>query len=189
EEIVNLRGIALRLIDTAGLRTGESDAVETEGMARTKQSLAHADLLLQVVDVSMPKPPLFDAHPRNGSDLLLLNKSDLTEHPDWKGSTALRISCIKEDGLAGLEEAILSKISKHRWDVPSAVAINVRHRECLRRGLESCEEARRALENNLAPELVAVDLRGALQAVGEVIGHADMEQVLDSLFAQFCIGK
>jgi tRNA modification GTPase len=189
EEVVNLRGIALRLIDTAGLRTGESDAVEAEGMARTQQSLAHADLLLQVVDVSMPKPPLFNPNLQNGSELLVLNKSDLTEHPDWKGCTALRISCIKENGVAGLEEAILSKISEHRWDVPSAVAINVRHRDCLRRALESCDEARRALENNLAPELVAVDLRGALQAVGEVIGQADMEQILDTLFAQFCIGK
>lgn len=189
EEVVNLRGIALRLIDTAGLRTGESDAVETEGMARTQQSLAHADLLLHVMDASLPKPPPFNANPRNGSDLLLLNKTDLTEHPDWKDCTALRISCITETGLTGLEEAILSKISEHRWDVPSAVAINVRHRDCLRRALSSCDEALRALEKNLAPEFIAVDLRAALQAVGEVIGHADMEQILDALFAQFCIGK
>ena len=189
EEVVNLRGIALRLTDTAGLRTGETDAVETEGIARTKRSLAKADLLLHVVDANAPKPPDFEAAARNGSEILLLNKSDLPEHADWNGCKALRISCVTEDGTTGLAEEILSKVSEQHWDVPSAVAINTRHRDCLRRALASCDEARRALLKNLAPELVAVDLRGALHAVGEVVGQADMEQILDALFAQFCIGK
>jgi tRNA modification GTPase len=94
-----------------------------------------------------------------------------------------------EDGLTGLEDGILAKVRAHRWDVPSAVAINVRHRDCLRRALASCDEARRAFLENLGPELIAVDLRGALEAVGEVIGHANVEQILDVLFADFCIGK
>ncbi len=189
EEVVNLRGIALRLTDTAGLRTGETNAVEAEGIARTKHSLGQADLLLRVIDANAPKPPDFQASARNGSEVLLLNKSDLPEHADWKSCNALRISCLSENGLAGLEEAILSKVSEQHWDVPSAVAINTRHRDCLRRALASCNQARQALLTNLAPELVAVDLRGALHAVGEVVGHADVEQILDALFAQFCIGK
>ena len=118
-----------------------------------------------------------------------MNKSDLSEHVDWTDCDALRISCTSEKGLVGLEEAILAKVSDQRWDVPSAVAINARHRDCLRRALAACDEARSAFAQNLAPEFVAVDLRGALQAVGEVIGHADMEQILDALFATFCIGK
>jgi tRNA modification GTPase len=142
-----------------------------------------------VIDASEPKPVDFGTTTRNGSELLLLNKSDLPEHADWKGYNALRISCLTENGLAGVEEAILSKVSEQHWDLPSAVAINTRHRDCLRRALGSCDEARRGLLKNLAPELVAVDLRAALHAVGEVVGHADMEQILDALFAQFCIGK
>ncbi len=189
EEAVNLRGIALRLTDTAGLRTGDTGAVETEGIARTERSLAHADLALHLVDASAARPPHFDARTEDRSELLLLNKSDLPEHTDWKACDALRISCLEESGLAGLEEAILAKVSEQRWDVPSAVAINARHRDCLRRALTSCDEARNAFAQNLAPELVAVDLRGALQAVGDVIGHAGMEQILDALFARFCIGK
>jgi tRNA modification GTPase len=59
----------------------------------------------------------------------------------------------------------------------------------LRRALLAADQAHEALEQNLPPELVAVDLRGALQAVGEVIGHADVERILDELFANFCIGK
>ncbi len=143
-----------------------------------------------MVDASVAEAGAFRfATLRDRAELLLLNKSDLPAHADWKDCDALRISCTTENGLAGLEEAILAKVSEQRWDVPSAVAINARHRDCLRRALAACDEARNAFAQNLAPEFVAVDLRGALQAVGEVIGHADMEQILDALFATFCIGK
>ena len=189
EEVVNMRGIALRLTDTAGLRAGGADAVESEGIARTERSLANADLLLHVVDASAAKPAHFDSRPTERPELLLLNKNDLPEHIDWGGCDGVRISCTAENGLAGLEAAILAKVGDQRWDVPSAVAINARHRDCLRRALAACDEARHAFAQNLAPEFVAVDLRGALQAVGEVIGHADMEQILGALFATFCIGK
>ncbi|HEY5036868.1 MAG TPA: tRNA uridine-5-carboxymethylaminomethyl(34) synthesis GTPase MnmE [Chthoniobacterales bacterium] len=188
EEVVNLRGIALRLTDTAGLRTA-ADAVEEEGIARTERSLAQADLVLHLVDASAPRPESFAAPHAEVAELLLLNKSDLPEHPDWKDSDALRISCTTENGLAGLEEKILAQVSTQRWDVPSAVAINARHRDCLRRALEDCDRAANGLRENLPPELTAVDLRGALQAVGEVVGAAGTEDILDALFATFCIGK
>lgn len=189
EEVVNLRGIALRLIDTAGLRANDTDAIENEGIARTERSLSQADLVLHVVDAGAALPAHFEARPGEAPELLLLNKCDLPEHPDWVRSEALRISCTSENDLAGLEDAILARVSAQRWDVPSAVAINARHRDCLRRALAACDLARGAFVENLAPELVAVDLRGALHAVGEVVGHADMEKILDALFATFCIGK
>lgn len=189
EEVINLRGIALRLTDTAGLRAGGADPVETEGMARTAASLAHADLVLHVVDASAPKAAYFRAHRAERPEIFLLNKSDLPEHADWSGSSGLRISCVAEEGLAGLEDAVLGKVGDQRWAAGSAVAINTRHRDCLRRALIACDDARRAFAENLAPEFVAVDLRGALQAVGEVVGHADMEKILDALFTTFCIGK
>ena len=189
EEVVNLRGVALRLIDTAGLRAHVSDPIEEEGMTRTEKALAHADLALHLADASTALPETFAIGNGERPELLLLNKSDLPEHPDWKSCDALRISCTAEDGLAGLEEKILAKVSAQHWDVESAVAINARHRDCLRRALVALDTARSALIDQLAPEFVAVDLRGALEAVGEVIGHADMEDILDALFATFCIGK
>ena len=189
EELVNLRGIALRLTDTAGLRPPTVDAIENEGIARTERSLSHADLVLHVVDASAPRPAHFDAPIQDVPTLLLMNKSDLPVHQDWKDTEALRISCVAENGLAGLDEAILAKVSEQRWDIPSAVAINTRHRDCLRRALAACDEARRALGEKLAPEFVAEDLRHALHAIGEVIGQTDVEQILDALFATFCIGK
>lgn len=189
EEAIKMRGIALRLTDTAGLRAVATDAIESEGIARSERSLANADLLLHIVDANAPKPPHFQTRAKDDREVLLLNKRDLPEHSDWKGCDALRISCTHENGLEGLEETILAKVSAQRWDVPSATAINARHRDCLRRALAACDDAGRAVRENLPPELVAVDLRGALQAVGEVVGHADMEQILDALFATFCIGK
>ncbi len=188
EEVVNLRGVALRLTDTAGLRA-TSDAVEQEGMARTERSLEDADLVLHLLDASAPRPENFAAKNRERAELLLLNKADLAEHPDWKDSPALRISCTVENGLAGLEDAILAQVSAQPWDGSSAVAINLRHRACLSRAREACDRAQAAVAQNISPEFIAVDLRDALRAVGEVVGEAGMEDILDSLFATFCIGK
>jgi tRNA modification GTPase len=188
EEVINLRGIPVRLLDTAGLRES-ADEIEREGMARTEKSLAGADLLLQVLDRSEPKPDSFDHGPPDRIRIVLLNKSDLPEHPDWRDVHALRICCISENGLNGLEEAIIERISGQHLRPESGLAINTRHRDCLRRALESCELADATMENALAPEYMAVDLRAALRAVDEITGEANAEEIRDSIFAQFCIGK
>ena len=101
----------------------------------------------------------------------------------------MRISCASEDGLPQLKEEILARIRQQNLRPESAIAINTRHCDCLRRALESCDRARTALGEGLSGEYVAVDLDQALRAVGEVIGVVDVEQILDSVFSQFCIGK
>ncbi len=161
EEMINLNGVPIRLLDTAGLRTSTSD-LEREGIARTE---------------------------RNSNEIVLLNKGDLPEHSDWKNFDALRISCATREGLPDLEQEILARITKQNLRPESAVAINTRHRDCLRRALESCNRASVALGKGLSPEYVAVDLNEVLHAVGEIIGAVGVEQILDSVFGQFCIGK
>ena len=188
EEVISLRGIPIRLLDTAGLRDSQ-DELERAGMARTKKSLATADLLLHILDRNAPKPAGFDKRSTDKVELVLLNKSDLPEHSDWKHDNALRICCVEENGLQGLEEAILARISENHLRPESSLAINVRHRDCLRRALDSCELARATMKAGIAPEYMAVDLRAALRAVGEITGADNAEEILDSLFAQFCIGK
>jgi tRNA modification GTPase len=188
EEVINLRGIPVRLLDTAGLRESV-DEIEREGMARTEKSLAGADLLLHVLDRSEPKPASFDHSPPDRIRIVLLNKSDLPEHPDWQEVEALRICCLSANGLRGLEDAIVEKISGQHLRPESGVAINARHRDCLRRALESSELAASTMANGLAPEYLAVDLRAALRALDEITGEADAEEIRDSIFAQFCIGK
>jgi tRNA modification GTPase len=188
EEVINLRGIPIRLLDTAGLRDS-TDELERAGIARTEKSLSTADLLLHVLDRHEPKPAGFDQRLADRIELVLLNKNDLAEHPDWKQHDALRICCLTENGLLGLEEAILARISRNHLRPESALAINTRHRDCLRRALDSCELARTTMKAGLAPEYMTVDLRAALRAVGEITGEENVDEILDSLFAQFCIGK
>ena len=187
EETVNLRGVPVRLLDTAGLRTSTSD-IEREGIARTERWLQKADLRLHIVDRNAPPPGHFEQN-TNGNELLVLNKSDLSEHPEWKNTNALRVSCVTGDGLGDLENEILSRISKQHLRPENALAINMRHRDCLRRALEACDRARKTLDETFSPEYVSVDLNEALEAVGEVIGTVGVEQILDSVFGQFCIGK
>lgn len=188
EEVVSLRGVPMRLMDTAGLRESV-DELEREGMQRTAKSRGLADLVLHVVDASAPKPVGFDAREIDERELLLLNKSDLAEHEDWANEKALRISCVADDGLGGLADAILARLIRQRAENESALAINARHRDCLRRALAAVERAQAAQDDGLSAELVTVDLRDALDAVGEVVGAINTEEVLGSLFRQFCIGK
>jgi tRNA modification GTPase len=188
EEVIKLRGIPIRLLDTAGVRDSD-DRLEREGIARTERSIATADLLLHIVDRNAPKPAGFGMHSRDQVELVLLNKRDLPEHSDWKNYDALRICCLEEDGLQGLEEAILARVTENRLRPESTLAINVRHRDCLRRALESMETARSSMKAGMAPEYLVVDLRAGLRAVGEITGAENVEEILDSLFGQFCLGK
>ncbi len=196
EESVNLEGVPIRLHDTAGLRASESE-LEREGIARTEKSLQFADLRLHIADRNAPKPEHFNSQKLsefngrsdNTNEFVVLNKSDLPEHGDWKDVPALRLSCVTGEGLPELQKEILTRIRQQNLRPESAIAINTRHRDCLRRALECCDRARTAFGDGLSGEYVAVDLDQALRAVGEVIGVVDVEQILDSVFSQFCIGK
>jgi len=188
EETVNLDGLPIRLLDTAGLRTSASE-LEREGIARTEKSLQLADLRLHIADGSNSKPPHLQERNRDSNEIVVLNKSDLPENSDWKDFHALRISCLTGEGLPELQKEILARITKQNLKPESTLAINTRHRDCLRRGLESCDRAASAQTQGLSTEYAAIHLNEALRAVGEVIGVVDVEQILDSVFSQFCIGK
>jgi tRNA modification GTPase len=188
EETLNLQGVPIRLLDTAGLRASKSE-LEREGIARTEKSLQLADLRLHIADCSTPKPAHFNGQAGDLNEIVVLNKSDLPEDADWKNFGALRISCLTGEGLPELQKEILTRVWQQNLRPESSIAINTRHRDCLRRALESCDLAHAALGQGVSPEYVAIDLDKALRAVGEVIGVTDVEQILDSVFSQFCIGK
>jgi tRNA modification GTPase len=184
EETINLGGLPIRLIDTAGVRESD-DEIEREGMKRTQQELDRADLALHVFDASLAPP-----ENGNGTVLTVLNKSDLGEHPAWGEVEAVRISCLKGEGIDTLTEAIVERVAggaaAHRdW----SLAINARHADCLRRARNYAEAARMALVDGMSSEFVAEELRAALDAVGEVVGKADSEEILGKIFSTFCIGK
>ncbi|MEO7317830.1 MAG: tRNA uridine-5-carboxymethylaminomethyl(34) synthesis GTPase MnmE [Chthoniobacteraceae bacterium] len=190
EEVIDLRGIPLRLVDTAGVRESE-DEIEREGMARTRRQVERADLVLHVVDASAEISDFrFQISDLETRTLLVLNKHDLGEHADWSGVEGVRISCLKNEGIQQLDEAIVAKISggdaaQRDW----SVAINARHEAALQTGLRFADAAREAFVGGLSPEFVAEELRASLSAVGDILGRVDHEEVLGKIFSTFCIGK
>ena len=186
EEVINLRGLPLRLTDTAGVRESD-DEIERAVMERTRRAVERADLVLHVVDANAScEGPLKTAVPA----ILVLNKTDLGEHADWRSAEGVRISCLNNTGLDALAGAIESRIlggtAAHRdW----SLAINARHAACLEAGARYLDAARKAFADGLSPEFIAEELRGALDAVGDVVGRADTEDLLGKIFSTFCIGK
>jgi tRNA modification GTPase len=207
EEIINVRGIPVRLIDTAGKRFSE-DAIEREGIRRTEEQLAQADLVLEVVDASEPRKVGENDRERAetsenerervgtsenlaaGKRILILNKIDLGMHADWKGVNGVRFSCRTGEGQEALNEAIWSFVmAVGMGSEDFRIAINARHQSCLQRAIADLQAAMAGLARNELPELIAIDLRNALDAIGEVIGRHDTEDLLGRIFSEFCIGK
>jgi tRNA modification GTPase len=188
EEVINLRGIPLHLMDTAGVHES-SDEIEREGIERTRRAVERADLVLHVADATQPNGS--SGHIENSAPTVaVLNKIDLGENETWRGVEAVRISCRTGAGFDALADAIEERIfgggAAHRdW----TVAINARHQSCLERALDYLQAARSAFDQNLSPEFIAEELRAALDAVGEVAGKADTEELLGVIFGRFCIGK
>jgi tRNA modification GTPase len=185
EERINLRGIALRLFDTAGLRAPEN-LVEREGIERTQRALETADLRLHIVDANAPCPDDFKT---DANEMLILNKSDLPAHDDWSETDAIRISCKTGAGLRELADEIFRQIGGAKVSAESPVAINARHREQLRRASGAIARAKAAIDAAATPEMFAIDLREAQHAFEELLGAGDEEAVRDAIFSQFCIGK
>ena len=186
EETVNLRGIPVRLMDTAGVRDTD-DEIERQGIERTHRALERADLVLQLFDAS--QSPTNDAPLGAGKVLRILNKADLGEHPAWAGADVVRISCLKNTGLDALGDAIFAAVTGGAARSDWTVAINARHQSCLERAREFMLAAQQAFSDGLSPEFVAEDLRATMNAVGDVVGRPDTEELLGVIFGTFCIGK
>jgi tRNA modification GTPase len=192
EEIIQVHGIPLRLVDTAGLREAGDD-IERVGIQRTERELERADLVIEVVDGSRASsgPRLALSPEIARRRILVLNKSDLGIHADWSDTPgAIPLSCLSGDGIEPLRDAIRDVIATAGpLAVDHPIAINARHKAAFERSAERLQAARAALEHNEAPEFIALEIREALQALGDVIGQVDVERILDVIFSTFCIGK
>jgi tRNA modification GTPase len=184
EDTINFHGIPVRLIDTAGARESR-DRLEQEGIRRTHIELEQADLILHMVDGSRPRTENVDS---NKKRLLILNKVDLGLHPDWK--SGIRFSCKTGFGRETLESEIRNRVMGGEVSLQNShIAISARHQSCLRQAEEAVEKAITGISQNQLPELTAVDLRSALDAIGDVVGKHDTEDLLGKIFSEFCIGK
>jgi tRNA modification GTPase len=189
EEVVNLRGIPVRLIDTAGVRPSE-DVLENAGIERTRQVLSRAALALRVVDASQP-PGNGAEIPAAAQTIVVLNKCDLGVNPAWSAANAgIRISCKTGEGFDALTQAIFDAAMHGAGSSDDyLIAINARHQACLKTAATYLDAAQSAMKQRLSPEYIAIELRAALEAVGDVAGRLDAEELLGEIFSMFCIGK
>ncbi|MBI5186521.1 MAG: tRNA uridine-5-carboxymethylaminomethyl(34) synthesis GTPase MnmE [Nitrospinae bacterium] len=199
EEAVNVRGIALNIIDTAGIR-GNGDAVEMEGIRRTRAVLEGADLVLAVFDGSreMDAEDLETLAAAAGKKIIpVVNKRDLELRMDTDrlreilgGAPLVLISAKNREGIYELEDAIHQKIWDSGIDLTENVLITrMRHEEKLRKASEALEGVLASMKDSLPLEFMAADLRSALDWLGEITGESFTDEVLDRIFSEFCIGK
>jgi tRNA modification GTPase len=186
-DVVDLDGLRVTLVDTAGLRiTG--DVVEAEGVARSRGAMAAADLVLHVIDATAggARPAPEDV----GEGIIVINKSDLIANKETLDG-AVSISALTGVGLDDLRRRILDALDvDERRDRPAIT--NVRHIALVRRAHEALTRARSALQARagaLSEEFVLADLQDARAALEEVAGRRAPEELLEHIFARFCVGK
>ncbi|MBX3743829.1 MAG: tRNA uridine-5-carboxymethylaminomethyl(34) synthesis GTPase MnmE [Verrucomicrobiae bacterium] len=194
EATANVRGIPVVFVDTAGLRQA-GDAIEEEGVRRSRRAAAHAELLLHVLDGSEPMSATdrgfleeFAGRPR----VLVLNKADLGSDLALRelGPAAVSVSCRTGEGLEALKDAIVREAGSGRAGGGTEdIAINARHEDILRRARVAVGSAADALRAGEGLELVAMELRLGVQALGEMVGKTTTEDLLDRIFGEFCLGK
>jgi tRNA modification GTPase len=195
EETANIRGIPVVFIDTAGLRHAR-DEIEQEGIRRSRQSLQNAELVLHVLESSQALEQADLDAVKSGDAkqrILVLNKIDLPRRLDLPAGIpgpVVHVSCVTGEGIEPLKDAIKELIWSGSINAETVqVMINSRHQDALNRARRGATAALSALRNGRTLELVALDLRIAVNAIGEVTGQTATEDLLDMIFSQFCIGK
>lgn len=200
ESTIFIEGLPIRLMDTAGLRKVHHDSVEKIGVRMTEQKLAEAELVLVVIDLSRAlNEEDFEviAKAKGKTSLLVLNKIDLpseihpsTQQEAFSGFPAVRISALTGEGIEELRKAILNRVLRGDIDTATSQAVpNLRHKKACSEAAQFFRNAEQAIEQEAPEEIIAFELRSGLEALGEIIGETTTEEVLDSIFSQFCIGK
>ncbi len=197
EETANIRGIPVVFVDTAGLRDA-GDVIEQEGIRRTRAMVAKAELILHVLAADEPlstEDERFLAEFAGKKRILIRNKTDLSVKleltpPFSEKAVVVNVSCLTAAGIEPLKDAIkeLFWAGEIKAEMLQAM-INSRHQDALRRARTATERTITALRDGITLELAALDLRIGVNAVGEIVGKTTTEDLLDSIFSQFCLGK
>lgn len=208
EENLTINGILFRVIDTAGLRK-TADVVEQEGVARTKAKVEESDLVLLVLDASRPAEapdiePLSQVAKviKEGMKacVVAVNKVDLNPTINGKllqsmsflkGLPTVRVSALTGYGIDELKQTMVSSTLGGGKQAPesSVLVTNLRHFQAIKSAKEALLLAKESLGRGESSEFVAVDLRSALDSLGEITGVVTTEEILNSIFSKFCIGK
>ncbi|WP_285801175.1 tRNA uridine-5-carboxymethylaminomethyl(34) synthesis GTPase MnmE [Exiguobacterium sp. s193] len=199
EEYVNVRGVPLKLIDTAGIRETE-DIVERMGVEKSRQALNSADLILLVLngnnELTEEDTLLFEAI-RDMNAIIIVNKSDLVQQIDLTrveelaaGRPVVTTSLLEEAGVNDLEAAIAALFFEQGVESQDMTYVsNARHIQLIKQASQMIEDALGAAEAAMPIDMVQIDLRRAWDTLGEINGDTAQDSLLDKLFSQFCLGK
>ncbi|MBM7855824.1 tRNA modification GTPase [Desulfohalotomaculum tongense] len=201
EEFINIGGIPLKIVDTAGLRETE-DVVEKIGVERSKELISRADLILFVLDaaegVTADDYKIIKLLPKNNNIIVIVNKIDVEnskinarELKDKFNDTAvIEISALQGRGLEQLEQEIVKLVMGGQVSVDDQILItNMRHKQSLEKAKLHLVEVKNGIEAGVPGDLVSIDIKNAWEALGEITGSTVSEDLIDKIFEDFCIGK
>lgn len=206
EENIIIEGVLFTLIDTAGMRE-DPDLIEGEGIARAQQQIENADITLLVLSAEdgflQEDEGIFDReidhHIKHGANcILVMNKTDRVQGridqtlpPKVAKLQCVATSAKTGEGLDILRQALYASAVRESsgYAESSLVITNVRHQECLRSAIRHLSDARDSVVGGKSNEFIALDVRQAIDSLGEIIGEVTSDEILNSIFSKFCIGK
>lgn len=199
EEYMNIHGIPLKLIDTAGIRLTE-DIIEKIGVNRSKELMLNADLILFVIDSSeclTTEDEEIMELISNQKVIILMNKSDLNkkvkkEHlkEHLREMTIIETSALKFEGLDQLQEQIKNMFMIGNIQIDNETVIhNIRHKQSLEKAIESIYNVIESIDNRMPEDCYAIDLHSAYEHLGEITGDHVNDDIIKQIFSQFCLGK
>ncbi len=194
EETLQIKGIPVRLIDTAGIRETQ-DIVEKIGVERSKKKIEEADLVLFVIDgsreITEEDLKIYESI-KDKEKIIVVNKVDLPLRANleiFKGENIIKVSALTGEGLEQLSEEILKKVGVQLEESVN-IYVSLRHETLLKKAKEVLERFKEEYKNKeISPEIAMLDLREASDYLGEILGEITTEDVLGKIFSTFCIGK
>jgi len=198
EEFVNINGIPLKLIDTAGIRKTENE-VEKIGIEKSIKYAKDADLVILIIDGSKDLTNedieiLGIVNPKK--TIIILNKIDLEQKIDEntqeisRFENIIKISALKKEGINALYEEISNLFNLNQINVDNDIVItNERHKNQIRKAIQNLEKAIQSLNINMPIDIVAISLKDVLSDLGEITGEEASEEIINEIFARFCLGK
>jgi len=196
EDTIHIKGIKLKIIDTAGLRKPK-DVAEKEGIERVHRKIPEVDLIIWVLDGSETytgEDESIYAHIRDKNTIVAVNKIDLPQILERekvlsKGFKIVETSALKDTGIDNLKETLYENLMGKGIKDRTTLITNVRHRNCLIKTRDNLERTMACIERSEPLEFIAFELREALFHLGEVTGETSTEEILNDIFSKFCIGK
>ncbi|MGC4059019.1 MAG: tRNA uridine-5-carboxymethylaminomethyl(34) synthesis GTPase MnmE [Chitinophagaceae bacterium] len=200
EEVMNIRGILFRLIDTAGLREDTTDEIEKIGVGKSLEKMRQADVVIALHDVLLSDRETIAAQLAGLEEegirsLPVLNKADLLDEAQrrsWMEAfpQALLISAKEKQHLELLKDALYDTAIDQNISMENTVVVNARHHEALLKVAECLDEIERGMAMDISGELLALDIRRCLYFLGTITGEVEIDRdILGTIFGKFCIGK